>query len=39
MVWAIRTIYTSNCVQMDPNSHQKRQNFIPYAASVICKKP
>jgi len=22
---------------MDPNSYLKRQNFIPYATSVICK--
>src|SRR6218665_1653984 len=24
---------------MDPNSYLKRQNFIPYSTSVICKKP
>jgi len=39
MAWGIRTIYTSNCEQMDPNSYLNGQNFIPYATSVICKKP
>jgi len=39
MTWAIITIYTSKCVQMDPNTYLKRQNFIPYAKSVISKKP
>src|SRR6218665_48395 len=37
MAWAIRTIYTSKCVQMDLNSYLKRQNFSPYATSVTCK--
>jgi len=38
MAWAIITIYTSKCAQMDPNSYLKRQNFIPDAKSVISKE-
>src|SRR6218665_1348818 len=37
MEWAIITIYTSECAQMDPNSYLKRQNFIPDAKSVTSK--
>jgi len=28
MAWAIVTIYTSKCAQMDPSSYLKRQNCI-----------
>jgi|SRR6218665_2200733 len=38
MAWAIITIYTSKCAQMDPNSYLKRQDFIPDAKSVTLKK-
>src|SRR6218665_3041976 len=37
MAWAIITIYTSKCAQMDPNSCLKRQNCIPDVKSVISK--
>jgi len=39
MAWAIITIYTSKCAQMDPNRYLKRQNSIPEAKSVTSKKP
>ena len=39
MAWAIITIYTSKCMQMDPQQLPKTSHFIPDAKSEICQHP
>jgi len=41
VAWAITKMYTSKCVQMDPQQLPKtsKQNFIPDAKGVTCKTP
>jgi len=39
MAWATGTIYISKCMEIDPpTTTSKCLHFIPYAASVLCRR-